>query len=301
MSSDPVLREPLKHSSWQQIKRYKICLYGNRDMLQVGDMLITNQKKKGIVEYFTLEKKMVRVYAHVVKYRAELPNEWQVFVKNDKELIDTDETLELCLGEISKTFPASSLTMSHFQVCGKRLREKALPHALPVNIVRVLIETYLQCCRKMLHLHPLVRVAARSVSCNMDPVLFVEVLLNSFYPFAAAISNDEEDEKAYDFTEFTMIHRMNFTEGKCAYCQQRQKIAFCDSVQVCEPCYVQMRNLYDIFPFLESARLYSHSTQSIHYAPTHDADDVETTLSEDDRIFQAISKLLQNHSSALIV
>jgi len=258
LPSDPVLKELITHQSWQQLKRYSLCLYGNRDILREGNIIMTNRKDKGLIQYFTQSNEnTVTIHLLKVKFHAELPDKWRPFLINEKNLILTDEPMQAYLGDISKII---TLPLSPFQVKEDCLRERESAREIPVNFIKLLIDTYLISCRKMLHLHPLVQAAARSVSFNMSPHTLVAVILNSFYPFANAIANDEEDEKKYDFTEYTLINRMNCPEGKCSYCQKVQKLAFADlpEVQVCEKCYVQMRKLYRIFPELEQARELSH-------------------------------------------
>jgi len=284
--SDPVLRERISHGSWQQIERYNLCLYGNRNILRKGDIILTNSKERGLVDYFTqTNERTVTIHLWKVKFYSELPDKWRPFVNNEKNLILTDEPMQVYLGDISKIV---NLPLSPYQVKDDCLRERETSNKVPVNFVKLLIDTYLISCRKMLHLHPLVQAAARSVSFNMSPHTLVGVILNSFYPFANSIANDEEDEKKYDFTDYTLMNRMNCPEGKCSYCQKVQKLAFTDlpDLQVCEKCYVNMRKLYRIFPELERARELSHVGRELNRSSMD---------LEDDTIMKNIQNLCQHN------
>lgn len=300
-SSDPVLKEQIKHTSWQQIERYAICLYGNRDILRKGDIILTNRKDKGLVEYFTQsDEGTVTIHLFKVKLTSELPDKWRPFLVQspengrstapDKYLILTDEPMQACLGDISKIL---LLPLSPFQVKNDCLRERQLSHDVPVNVVKLLIDTYLISCRKMLHLHPLVQAAARSVSFHMSPHTLVAIILNAFYPFASSIANDEEDEKKYDFTDYTLLNRMNCPEGKCSYCLRVTKLAFTGvaDLQVCEMCYVQMRELYRIFPELERARELSHVGRELNWN--------NMEMEADDLMMKQIQKLCRHNPTLL--
>jgi len=242
--------------SWQQVKMFRICVHGNNQVLNQGDMVKTFKGDSGIIQYFTKHDDTVQIHISICLTRSSLPADWQLFIEksNPEPLICSDENKTISLGDVISFVFQTHFTLSKLRIIGGTL--KPMEEANIQNFTKFSVETYLITKSKLLHLHPIVIAAARFISFFMDPQKLKVIILNDFYPFRASLSNDTENEKLNDFSGNLFLNPMNRNEEVCSFCNETKRIVSFDtgSDVTCESCYVAFRTLFNIFATLEKLR-----------------------------------------------
>jgi len=279
-SNHPELRRQLKSDDdvcWKKVKRYRLCFYGNRQLLQKGDYVILDDDQKGVVQYFTQENKnqVVQVHITVLFTRSNFSAVWQKFLKSAEEFVITDKTTTVPLGRVIQVLPEEEVVLSCFVFKNDCLTEREQSSVDFTLTAKLLVHAYLTTDTKMLRYHPLVRAAANSVHllCKWD--YLVDLILSNFLPYSANMMNDMEDEKKFEFGDFAELRRIGVTEDLCTVCGIFGKLVFnqegsqfdqesCHNVTACASCYIRLRKIYrGIFSILEPWRIESQSQKNV--------------------------------------
>ena len=265
------------YDCWREWKKYRMCVYGNKNVLQQGDLLYLEQGEKAIITDFTFTKtqegNQISINTCLCKLKSDLPPDWQLFMSSSApdSVIRTDECKTFWLGDIRQVVYKADLKLCHFQLIRGALKLIDPQQEMKVMSDRrskaetSLMTSYITCSRKMLHHHPLVIAAAKFVNIRMSPEQMRLVILRDFYPFNVALVNDEEDAQQYDIAEFRVLHPMNNREDECSVCREHRRIAFDDTGHdsICEMCYVSMRKICEFMPELERLRRIAHQTRTM--------------------------------------
>jgi len=257
----PELLDQIPHDpryNWQSVKKYRMCVYGDRNIVQAGDVVVTHDDQKGEVEYFIQPKKNRPILMHMalVQSKSDLPPQWQVFVPSEEELITTDQDLTVPLGSITRVEPRDHVKFSPFVIRKNCLVERKAAPVDTTTIRTVLVKGYLTCSSAVLYFNPLVQLATRYMGLKCTEGEMTHLIKHDFYPYAVAMINDEQDEDDFEDTEFSATHRVPLLSGdSCNFCQEPRKMVYSsEKHKACEPCYVRLRTLYRMFQLLEPAR-----------------------------------------------
>lgn len=293
-SSQPEVRDEMELSPdvcWKKMKRYRLCVHGNRQVLQAGDYVLLENKRKGRIAYFTKEKveqhEIVHVHLNMIYMKHDFSSVWQSFIKTKEELVCTDVLSTIMLGQIIEILNRDAILFSPFILENNCLRERVKSTPDMVTLGKLLVESYLTADSKMLHYHPLVKIATNFVSLLCKPTYISHLIMSDFMPYSMGMLNDMEDEKQYDFADFTMLNRISLREDVCTLCTMFNKLVFDGDTgsTSCESCYVRLRKIYyRIFSKLEPWRRISQSKKLIQ-----ENEDME-------EVHAAVGRLLQSCS-----
>jgi hypothetical protein len=266
---------------WKKVKRYRLCIYGNSQVLQAGDYVLMDDNQKGVVQYFTMgcvnQECVITnnpgdslIYVHLLRVytKSDFSPVWQTFIKMKDEFVETDKQLTVSLGRILEVLNRDKIVFSSFVLKEDCLRERSRLGTDLTLLGKILTDSYVTADTRMLAYHPLVQKAARFVSLLCRPEYFAHLILRDFLPYSMAMSNDLDDEKQYDFGDFTMLHRLGLKEDICTLCGLSLKLVFEEGENrkntACESCYVRLRRMYyRIFQKLEPWRISSQCKKSI--------------------------------------
>jgi hypothetical protein len=122
---------------------------------------------------------------------------------------------------------------------------------------RLMFETYLICKSNMLEHHPLIKIAAKYVShLNYPVTLLTRLIQQEFSTLAVEFENDRDGENS----EHTMYRRTSRLSGVCGVCKRDTNLVSKSTVvlglifNVCEPCFVRLREVCYLFRDLEKLR-----------------------------------------------
>lgn len=290
---DEIDRDPLH--DWSE-RKYRLCIYGQREVVQEGDLIITHEDCKCMVKnFFYSADSLGTVFIHAdrVKVKSEFPSTWQQFIPSDDEVIVTDQHTSVPLGSLKKVYPRDSIKLSPLVLSNQCLMErKASSERADTSLVaRIMVEGFLTCRKSMLHLNSLVLLAARYLNLRCSGFQFSQLIQKDFGAFRSELDNDLEDEAEYEGTQFTMSHRIPILEDECNFCRQQKALVVqvSDAVsrvhQCCEPCYVRLRNLYRMFALLLPLRKTCHQKKMLLLEK--DKDDILDVL------FDGVQKLIR--------
>ncbi len=235
----PKLYDRIPHDEkvdcWAQIQRFRICIYGTHDMLQVGNVVHLAESKVAVVEHFTKTKNIVQVVLRLCKS-----------IK-DHGMMKTAERFSVTLGLIEKVVPAHQVSFSPLEITEHGEYILSESSGKETCALTVKLRSYLSCRTKMLHQHDWVLETARFIHSRLDSLQFTKWIRNQFQPFVSAAVNDND-------CNIYAMHRMNYPEGQCSVCKNARRIVFAEGENVCEPCYVRIRTVCGWFPDLEQMR-----------------------------------------------
>jgi hypothetical protein len=260
----PILQREIKiidpEICWHSIKRYEICIHGNRQVLQKGDYVLLDDGKKGLVQYFTQDG-VIFVHLKLIYVREDLSPVWKTFIKTSDEYIETDIDVTVPLGRVIERFDAHQ--PSYFMLQNNSLCARENDHKQSYS--RTLIESYLTVDSELLMCHPLVQRCARFIHVLFKAESLAQLIFNDFSPFSAALSRDVEDTKIYEFENFAEFRMIGLKEDVCGFCTQHQKLVFDQNgATACDSCYVRLRKIYhNIFKSLEPCRALVKSQKSL--------------------------------------
>ena len=250
---------------WSKDLRYRLCLYQERSIIQVGDVITTLNRQKGIVDYFFWdtepmtrgERRKVKLVVSEVLNRSDLPPLWRAFVQTDDALlVNTQTTWDLHLALIRSVTPRDQVKLSPYVFHQNRLRERDTSTEHTDELISTMIYTYLSTKSNLLHLHPLVKHAALYLDLLFSPEVMSQMIQKHFFPWNEDFRNDDDDDMNFDQTELTILHRTSLKDGLCKFCRNETKLVVCHLKEgCCEKCYVRMRYLYQLFLPLERTRL----------------------------------------------